>query len=69
LKQLAAEVTRKPPTIRINQFPQAIPGMSPLATCILDPIKKVTEAENTTRKVRRSLMSLEKSAKNCFKSL
>ena len=31
-----------------------------------DPIKKVTDAENTTRKVNLNLMSFEKSVKNCF---
>ncbi|MCY1524169.1 hypothetical protein D9M68_590930 [compost metagenome] len=29
LKQFAAEVTKKPPTIKINQLPQSIPGATP----------------------------------------
>jgi len=67
LKQLAAEVTRKPPIININQFVQLISGAGPPSMETFDPIKNVIEAENTTRKVSLNLMSLEKSAKNCFK--
>src|ERR1700744_3737480 len=55
LKQLAAAVTRKPPIISFTQLIQII---SPLT---LLPIKKDIDAENTTRNVRRSLISFEKS--------
>ena len=69
LKQLAAAVTKKPPAISINQFPQLIEGICALPTCIFCPIKNDIDAENTTVNDSLNLMSLEKSEKTCFNFL
>ena len=57
LKPLAAAVTKKPPIVNIAQFVQFT------KPCSLLPIKKEMEAENTTKKLKRSFTNLAKSDK------
>ena len=60
LKPLAAAVTRKPPKVSMTQLHQS------MWPCSLLPIKKEMEAENTTKKLRRSLTNFTKSATKLF---
>ena len=57
LKPLAAAVTKKPPMVNKNQLVQFT------NPCSLLPIKKEIEAENTTKKLKRSFTNLAKSDK------